>query len=438
MDIDRIEALLRTRSPRERTYAGQLPELMGTTPPGRVTVRVRGASSTGRSTQALALVLTLVIVAGSAAFGVWHLAQTTGVGGPAASASEGPGIFSVTGSMTTPRVDAAAALLSDGRVLIVGGFPFTGGALASAELYDPATGKFDPTGSMSTPRWDMTATRLSDGRILIAGGSDSSSQVLASADIYDPATGTFAPTGSMGSARTGQTATLLPDGRVLIAGGEGEATGSSDFALATAELFDPTTGKFSPTGSMEVARSGSVVTLLLNGRVLIAGGYGTVADQALSSAELYDPATGRFSPTGNLTVERAGATATLLADGRVLVAGGQGGSGSLPFISAELYDPATGTFRPTGSMDPASPRDGSWAIRLNDGRVLILGGVQLTNTAELYDPATGSFTSARSMASERSGFTATLLPDGRVLIAGGSGLVAGNAVGLASAGLYEP
>jgi hypothetical protein len=247
----------------------------------------------------------------------------------------------------------------------------------------------------------------------------------------------------MASARTGQTATLLPDGRVLIAGGEDEATGSSELApLATAELFDPTTGKFSPTGSMEVARSDSVAALLPDGRVLIAGGYDNVAGsegtaaQALSSAELYDPATGRFSPTGNLSVERAGATATLLTDGRVLVAGGQGEQG--PTSSAELYDPATGAFGPTGSMDPASPRDGASAIRLNDGRVLILGGGQLTNTAALYDPTTGSFKSAASMASERSGFTATLLPDGRVLIAGGSGLIAGNAVGLASAELYQP
>jgi hypothetical protein len=89
-------------------------------------------------------------------------------------------------------------------------------------------------------------------------------------------------------------------------------------------------------------------------------------------------------------------------------------------------------------MDPASPRDGASAVRLNDGRVLILGGEQLTNTAELYNPGTESFTPAASMTSERSGFTATLLPDGRVLIAGGWRVVAGNAVGLASAELYEP
>jgi hypothetical protein len=242
MDIDRIEALLRTRSPRERTYARPLPPLTGTTQPVRATVRVRGVSSTSRSTQALALVLALVIVSGSAAFGVWQFVHTTGSPGPAASASEGPDTFSATGSMTTPRVKATAALLADGRVLIAGGAPFTGGVLASAELYDPAAGRFEATGSMSTPRWDMTSTRLSDGRILIAGGLDSSSQVLSSAEIYDPTTGTFAPTGSMGSARSGQTATLLADGRVLIAGGEDTATGSSIAPLATAELFDQPPG----------------------------------------------------------------------------------------------------------------------------------------------------------------------------------------------------
>ena len=249
MDTKRIEDLLRTRPPRERAYDRQLPALTEATRPLTVTVRVRGASRFGWPAQAFGLVLAIVVIAsGSAAIGVWRSARPTGVAASATTSILGPGAFSPTGSMTTPRLASTATLLSDGRVLIVGGFHAAGGALASAELYDPASGKFSPTGSMAGPRWGQTATRLSDGRVLIAGGLDSSSRSLSSAEIYDPSTGAFRPTGSMGAARGDQVvATLLSDGRVLIAGGSGGVEPSSyvGAALATAELYDPGSGKFS-------------------------------------------------------------------------------------------------------------------------------------------------------------------------------------------------
>ena len=109
---------------------------------------------------------------------------------------------------------------------------------------------FSPTGSMTIARQNETATRLQDGRVLIAGGESADAMTLiASAELYDPATGKFSATGSMATSRDFTTATLLADGRVLIAGG---FDGSK--SLASAELYDPTTGKFSPTGSMAKAR----------------------------------------------------------------------------------------------------------------------------------------------------------------------------------------
>jgi hypothetical protein len=170
----------------------------------------------------------------------------------------------------------------------------TGDTTASAELYDPKTGTFSPTGSMATARAFHTATLLADGRVLIAGGDPSGwnfNSLIASAEIYDPSTGTFSATGSLIVGRAWQTATLLADGRVLITGGGGDYTNRS--FLASAALYNPKTGTFSPTGSMTEPRTYHQATLLLGGRVLITGGYGALAP--LASAEIYDPASGTFT-----------------------------------------------------------------------------------------------------------------------------------------------
>ena len=106
------------------------------------------------------------------------------------------------------------------------------------------SGRFSQTGSITTPRRDHTATLLSNGKVLIAGGSHDDS-ILASAELYDPSSGTFIATGNMKSARTNHTATLLADAKVLITGGS---------SLASAELYDPKNGTFTETGSMSTPR----------------------------------------------------------------------------------------------------------------------------------------------------------------------------------------
>ena len=131
-------------------------------------------------------------------------------------------------------------------------------------------------------------------------------------------------------------ATMLSDGRILVAGGWKTAVGKTDgtSALASAELYDPASGTFTPTGDMTVPRAFPTATLLPDGRVLIAGGWN--GSNAVASAEIYDPASGTFTPTGDLTAAREGNTATLLSDGRVLITGGRDGSGGV-LVSAELY-----------------------------------------------------------------------------------------------------
>ena len=202
----------------------------------------------------------------------------------------------------------------------------------------PATGAFSyAAGSLNTARWNYTATLLNNGMVLMAGGGYLSA--LDSAELYDPAAEIFSyTTGSLNTARYVQTATLLNNGSVLIAGGV-----NSTAALASAELYSPATGTFSyTTGSLNTARSIHRATLLNNGMVLIEGGQNEVGSPnatTFASSELYDPGTGTFTDTGSLNVARTFHTATLLNNGVVLVAGGSNSTGYL--TSAELYSPAT-------------------------------------------------------------------------------------------------
>ncbi len=283
-----------------------------------------------------------------------------------------------------------------------------------------ATGKLKPVGPLPAPRQSHTATLLPDGKVLIAGGSDRN-VMLAGAELFDPVTGGFSETGSMTTPRGGHDATLLPNGKVLITGGVGE----SHNLLASAEFYDPATRRFTPTGGMRIARESHRATLLNNGKVLLTGGISPDWPRQ-KLAEIYDPATGAFSSAGEMTTPRADHTATLLANGQVLLGAGSTGRSINEAVTdtAELFDPATNHFTATGKL--AAPRHKHAAVRLRDGRVLVIGGADsrlrgFYNSAELYDPATGKFspTGGMSVARYKIREAAALLADGRVLIAGG-------------------
>lgn len=324
------------------------------------------------------------------------------------------GAFSMTGSMTTPRFLHSGTLLPTGKVLIAGGGD-ENQELATAELYDPATGLFTSTGTMSRPRAGHTATLLPNGKVLIVGGGMTGDNALASAEVFDPTTGTFVTTGSMSVARVFHTATLLPSGQVLIIGGTSGA-GKVFSAYASAEVYEPSTGTFTTVGSMNLARYLHSATLLSTGKVLIAGGSNTI--DYSNSAELYNPLSSKFEATGSMVAARGTHTATLLPDGKVLLAGGGNKDGLT--VKGELYDATKGSFITTGSL--VAPGTLQTSTLLANGQVLLAGGVKNSEglpMAEMYDPSSGTFTSTGSMSSGRGWHSANSLPNGLYLITGG-------------------
>ncbi len=350
--------------------------------------------------------------------------------GPAQVASATQG-WSRTGSMTRQRAEDAAVLLPNGTVLLIGGSP------TSADVYNPATGTFTAVGSpVYDHETDVTATLLNDGHVLVTGGRSAPN----AAELYDPISQTFSATGnSVYVHGFVPTATPLNDGRVLVVGGL-STTGNTGSVNSGAETYNPATGAFTTAGPMTFNRGFHTATLLADGRVLIAGGQGPFvlsATPIFDSGEIYDPSSGNFTLVGPMQQPRSTHVAVRLTDGRVLIAGGYGSGSSEQ--TAELFDPGTSNFIFAG--ETAAALSDPMGALLPNGQVLIAGGqpdpvAQIaTNAAELYNPADGTFASTGNMVAGRFSTPATVLNDGRVLVAGGYPLCCS---ALASAEIYTP
>ena len=249
---------------------------------------------------------------------------------------------------------------------------------------------------------------------------------------------TAATVGDTGILVAGHSLVELPDGTVVLAGGGATDPAGNPIVAVDLRRFDPQTQSFSviPGAQLSHERGAATATGLLDGRVLYLGGSDG-SGAARDTGDLFDPVAGTVTATASMSVPRVGHTATLLADGRVFVAGG------ITFIDpndpiasinsvtprTEIYNPSTNSW--SNGPNLPDPRAGHAASRLNDGRVLVTGGVEVpsvfglpfpafSNDCQLYNPANNSLSGTGDFGGDRSLHSQITLADGRVLVAGGA------------------
>ncbi len=248
---------------------------------------------------------------------------------------------------------------------------------------DGGVDAFDVTVCNMSPVSGTTATLMRNGKVLLLGGDPCGDFV----EIFDTNTSTFAAAGRLATSRFAPLVSMLVDGRVLIAGGWGgqyttypDGSTSPWASLTSTEIYDPLSGHFSTGPTMAVAHTHGTATLLSDGRVLVAGGGGFCST---NRAEVLNSAATEFTAAGSMATQREDQTATILSDGTVLVAGGWNGCAADSLddppwdpMFAELFDPSTAAFQKTGSM--STTRRGHMAFVTSADTVLVFGGVPTT------------------------------------------------------------
>ena len=332
------------------------------------------------------------------------------------ASAQASGAWTTTGSLNTARSSQTATLLQSGQVLVVGG-QNAAGFLTSAELYNSSTGQWTATGSTATARIDHTATLLQNGEVLVAGGylgldSQFRPTYTATAELYNPSTGQWSATGSMTVARAFHGATLLSSGKVLVAGGV-NSTGSS---YVSAELYDPSTGTWTATTSMNNSHA-APLTLLQDGRALMSDN----SNSSYATGEIYDPSTALWTVTGKMYYSHTGVSTILLNSGDVLIYGNK-----FSCYAGEFFTPSSNTWARTinqcGNSISFGPMVllGTGKVLLGGGGIIYAGKSSPSSNGRLYDPATNTWSTTGSLKQARQNHTLTLLSNGQALAVGGA------------------
>lgn len=313
-----------------------------------------------------------------------------------------------------------------------------------------------PTGVTGTFQWTrdgidisgatsngLSASQTGDYQLVVTCSRNGAAKTLMSDAIhltavampvissFDAVTSNIAPGGStdLVPVFTGGSGVITP-GNISVSSGDHvtvSPTATTNYSLAVTNqagdgprsvyTITVTTGSFVNTANdSSVGRgSGSTSVALADGRVLIFGQY---SGQGSVVTDIFDPTTNRFTRTGDSAYGLDDAEGIRLNNGKVLVTGGIKLTTQWVHLdSAEVFDPLSGTWTQVGNM--TSGRTGHFMVTLADGRVLV-GGGNASKTVDIFSPTTSQFTRVADMPEVRFGALAAVLPNGNVMVFGGS------------------
>jgi N-acetylneuraminic acid mutarotase len=323
------------------------------------------------------------------------------------------GVWSLIDPLKIPRQYAASVALVNGNILVTGGEDSI--SINTAEIFDYKKEKWVIAPSMNVGRSTHVMVRLKNGNVIAIGGFG-----VKSCEIFDTLSKTWSLTDSLHEERTyGETATLLNNGNVLVVGGFYLSVHLTK-GLKSCEIYNAPNSKWTLIDTLKLDRYYHSATKLLDGRVLIVGGFNIEAKGEINNCEIYDPKTEKWNEAASLNFARYEHTATLLPDGKVLVVGGQNYSDEMsPWLNAcELYDPVQNTWTIVGPL--SYPRALHSAVILKNGLLLLAGGFIDDAIWELYDLNSLKSIYYSSYPGKQGVPLINFLPDGKVISAGGT------------------
>ncbi len=305
------------------------------------------------------------------------------------------------GELAQPRAYASAVALSNGKILVVGGFDRSADDVMNvkSELIDPATGGVTLLPQLLLGRVHQTITTAWEDLVVVAGGvewHETYWSPVDRVDVYRPLQRGWVLGAPLNHKRSDHAAAALQDGRVLITGGNANTT-----LLASTEIYNPRSDKWTEAAPLPRARTQHSAVTLVDGRVLVTGGI-DADGSATNTTFIYDPRTDSWTDGPPMTVARFQQVAVALPTGDVLFAGGDGVASG----TSEVYRFGEGRFVESGTL--VTPRLVAQGVALPDGRVVLSGGLPLRmhdfaplSNVEIWDPRTGLWTALPSAPTPR-------------------------------------